>query len=158
MLEYSDIKKLFLVLQARYGHRWTTTYQDAEIMRVAVSEWHRVLKGFRPEDIRRGIESIPDDWPPTLPQFARACLPSLEELGIDPRKEIAKRLPAYFYEADNAKEAARRERVKNEISADVIASLQADALLAVQASGVAACIEGVSKSARLTGKVASSAK
>ena len=77
MLEPSDIKKLFAVLQARYGQRWTSVYDDPALMRIALSEWHRELKGLNPEDIRRGLTALDQDWPPTLPQFVTACRPRL---------------------------------------------------------------------------------
>ena len=77
MLDHADIKKLFTVLQARYGHKWTSTYDDPALMRIALSEWHRELRNLAPEDIRRGLTACDQDWPPTLPQFVAACKPLL---------------------------------------------------------------------------------
>lgn len=89
MLEITDIKKLFAVMQARYGHRWTSTFDDPQVIRVAVNEWHRELKNFSPEDLRRGIQSAPVDWPPTLPQFKASC----RKFETAAHKPVQKALP-----------------------------------------------------------------
>lgn len=136
MLEITDIKKLFAVLQARYGHRFTSWLDDPDVARIAVSEWHRELKGFRPEDIRRGLETLPDDWPPTLMQFAKACLPDLKTLGLDVAAEVQRRSPKYYFEPGNAAEAARRQKLEQEITEMVTRDLQQQALADIQLAGM----------------------
>lgn len=136
MLEITDIKKLFAVLQARYGHRFTSWMDDPDVARIAVSEWHRELKGFRPEDIRRGLETLPDDWPPTLMQFAKACLPDLKTLGLDVAAEVNRRSPKYYWEPGNFAEAARREKTKEEITEKVTREFQQKALEDIQLAGM----------------------
>lgn len=119
MLEQTDVKSLFLVMQAHFGHKWTTTYDDPQVMRVAVTEWHRVLKGFRPEDIRRAIEEWAGDWPPSLPEFARLCLPPLETLGYAIEAEVRRREPQYHYVAQDGREEQRRRSTREKIRQDV---------------------------------------
>jgi hypothetical protein len=41
----------------------------------AVDEWARELAGLSGADIARGLEEWVDDWPPSAPEFRRACLP-----------------------------------------------------------------------------------
>lgn len=151
MLEKSDIKKLFSVMQARYGHRWTTTYQDDDMMRIAVAEWHRELKGFRPEDIRRGLESVPDDWPPTLPQFAKACLPDLSGTWIEDKvqAEYRRRLPSYYWEPDGPREAARRKRVAEELWESICDDAEREMLEIIRENGTEAAIAAPPTQAQL---------
>ena len=136
MLEKDDIKKLFLILQARYGHKWTTAYDDPEMLTVAVNEWHRELKGFRAEDIRTGLDIWNDGWPPSLPEFAECCLPDLEELGFNVEQEVRERLPSYKYLARDAHEEHQRMKKEQEIRQDVIAELLVVARGVIKEQGV----------------------
>jgi len=78
-MEQTDIKKLFAVLQARYGHKWTSAYDDPMVVSIAVQEWHRGLQEAKPDDIRRGLDRWQDAWPPSLPEFMQACRQTPEE-------------------------------------------------------------------------------
>ncbi len=136
MLSKEDIKKLFAVLQARYGHKWTTAYADQNIMKIAVNEWHRELQGFRPEDLRDGITRLDDDWPPTLPQFVKACLPPLSSLGIDIEPIVQSKIPKYHYEPGNPQEASRREREKIATREEVKKEAIKDAIKRINEDGI----------------------
>ena len=55
-------------------------------------EWSRALAGMKPEQIRRGLDSLTSDWPPTLPEFKRLCEGrGKNEFGLD-------YVPAYYRE------------------------------------------------------------
>lgn len=151
MLDPSDIKKLFAVLQARYGHRFASWLDDPEVARIAVAEWHRELKGFRPEDIRRGLESVPDDWPPTLPQFAKACLPDLTGTWVDDKvqAEYRRRLPSYYWEPDSAREAARRKRVAEELFEAIVDDAEREILELIREHGTVAAIADAPAQAKM---------
>ena len=139
MLKPIDIKKLFSVLQAHYGHKWTTAYDDQEIMTIAISEWHRVLKGFRPDDLRHGIESWAGEWPPTLPEFARACIPE-GFFGDTIHAEVQRRIPRYRFIAENAFEESKRADSAKKIHEAVIADSVVAALRDIAKRGVEPCM------------------
>lgn len=42
--------------------------------KVAMDEWRRGLAGVTGEQIRRGLATWDAAWPPTLPEFRKACL------------------------------------------------------------------------------------
>lgn len=140
-LTTEDIAKLFAVLQARYGHKWTTAYDDPDIMRIAVREWHRELHGFRPEDIRAGLESWREPWPPSLPEFVDACMPDLHELGYDINRLIRERLPRYDFLAQNANDENRRRQESEKIRSEVISEAKKSARELIGQRGVAGLIE-----------------
>lgn len=54
-----------------YGARWTASIDGIEAD--AVREWSRALGDMTPEQIRRGLDNLNSDWPPTLPEFKRLC-------------------------------------------------------------------------------------
>jgi hypothetical protein len=73
-----------------YGARWTASIDGIEAD--AVREWSRALGDMTPEQIRRGLDSLASDWPPTLPEFKRLCEGrGKNEFGLD-------YVPAYYRE------------------------------------------------------------
>lgn len=78
---------LFEVFSARFGAKWTRTYEDPMARRI----WARDLEneGLTADDINRGLrESRLEEWPPTVGEFINSCRPSAEELGI-PEARVA---------------------------------------------------------------------
>lgn len=69
-----DIAKLFARLQARYGHKWTSQFTSPDMTRLAVAEWLAGLGGLTLDQLRRGLDAWDGDWPPSLPEFRRACI------------------------------------------------------------------------------------
>ena len=136
MLEKKDIQNLFAVLQARYGHKWTSTYDDPDIMRIAVGEWHRELIGFRKEDLRAGLTRWAGAWPPSLPEFSRQCMPAPEALGVDLLLEVQQRLPQYQFVADNAHEEARRSKQFDEVAETVREEMTVEYLERIRICGI----------------------
>lgn len=68
------IARLFARLQARYGHKWTSQIPNAEMVRLAAAEWADGLAGLTNEQIAEGLAEWDGDWPPSLPEFRKACL------------------------------------------------------------------------------------
>jgi hypothetical protein len=69
-------------MQAVYGHRWTVSFHGIE--ETAMREWAMALADMTPEQIRRGLDSLNSDWPPTLPEFKRLCMGrGVNEFGLD---------------------------------------------------------------------------
>jgi len=73
------VRALFAKLAVRYGHKWTAQWDGEGIMRLALDEWGRGLAGLTAEDMRRGLDSWNGDWPPSLPEFRKACQKQKEE-------------------------------------------------------------------------------
>jgi len=56
------------------------------IEEVAVKEWAQGLAGYTPEMIKAGLEDWMEDWPPSLPEFQKACRgekSGKNEFGLD---------------------------------------------------------------------------
>jgi hypothetical protein len=84
------VAAIFRRLQAIYGARWTASIDGIEAD--AVREWSRALADMTPEQIRRGLDNLRSDWPPTLPEFKALCLGrGRNEFGLD-------YVPAYYRE------------------------------------------------------------
>ena len=68
-------------------------------------EWSRALADMTPEQIRRGLDNLRSDWPPTLPEFRALCLGrGRNEYGLD-------YVPQYYRETrhDHLLDAPRDE-------------------------------------------------
>lgn len=65
---------LFSKFQVRYGAKWTSALSSPELIRLAVTEWSEQLAGVTGEQVRRGLAVWAEDWPPSSPQFRKACL------------------------------------------------------------------------------------
>ena len=65
------VAAIFRRMQAIYGSRWTASIEGIESD--AVREWTRALGGLSPDQIRRGLDSLKTQWPPTLPEFRALC-------------------------------------------------------------------------------------
>ena len=65
------VAAIFKKFEVRYLHRWTSAIVGLE--RHAVNEWARELAGLTGEQIRRGLDSLPKDWPPTAGEFRELC-------------------------------------------------------------------------------------
>jgi hypothetical protein len=137
MLSKTDIGKLFAELQARYGHKWTTAYNDPEAMRIAINVWHRDLQGFNPQDLRRALTQWDDVWPPNLPELVKLVVePHLEDLVPDLQQRIKAHRPRYYFEPTSAAECARRDKADNEATRSVIKQARIDSLALVNAVGL----------------------
>lgn len=57
------------------------------IEQVAVSEWSQILAGLTPTQIKHGLDTWREDWPPSAPEFHNACTGKLggklNEYGLD---------------------------------------------------------------------------
>lgn len=104
--------KLFARLQARYGHKWTSQFSTPEMTRLAVAEWAIGLQDLTSEQIQHGLNTFEGDWPPSLPEFRRACIdldmPETNEewlalgrrIGVLPR--LGEEWPSYISRAKRA--------------------------------------------------------
>ncbi|MCG7985661.1 MAG: hypothetical protein JAY90_23355 [Candidatus Thiodiazotropha lotti] len=87
------VSALFDRLHARYGTKWMHQY-PTKLEQLALTEWHEKLSGMTAEDIRRGLDRWDGDWPPSLPEFVKACKPSTVQSTACHRKaEVTSRLP-----------------------------------------------------------------
>ena len=71
------IAALFGKFAVRYGHKWTSAYPES-LLAAAVQEWAEGLGGLTGQQLRRGLDMWDEDWPPSLSEFRKACLPSPE--------------------------------------------------------------------------------
>lgn len=68
------IVRLFARLQARYGHKWVSQFPTEALTELAIGEWATGLAGLTPQHVKHGLDTWAGDWPPSLPEFRRACL------------------------------------------------------------------------------------
>jgi len=66
------ITELFKLFQARYLAKWSTPISGIEDR--AVKEWAIGLDGITNAQLKYGVDSWDNDWPPTLPEFRRMCI------------------------------------------------------------------------------------
>jgi len=119
-MKTTDIVNLFSLFHAKYGNRWVSSYPDGDILRLAIKVWTDELADFPETWIARGVKNWNGDWPPSLPEFKKACLPSFDEVGYDIHYEAIrlaagdmfnfKRMPAD--RANSAYKAAYNELVE----------------------------------------------
>lgn len=78
----SWVSALFAKFQVRYGHKWVSTIEGIE--ETAVTEWSQGLAGLTGEQIKFGLDSLVDEWPPSLPAFRAACTgKGVNDFGLD---------------------------------------------------------------------------
>lgn len=97
MLLTNDIGRLFAIMQASYGARWT---QKPD----AIPVWQEALKGYTADDVmlaaRKAISTYPD-FPPTVGQFVDMVdfhmpqLPAPGQKSIQDEAARADRIYAY---------------------------------------------------------------
>ena len=67
---------LFEKFRLRYGDLWTsrigTTREEIEAM---AAEWARCLSSLNGDDLKRGLDTWCDQYPPNVMQFRKACQP-----------------------------------------------------------------------------------
>lgn len=66
------ISALFKRFQARYLNKFTSGIEGIEAL--AVEEWSKELAGLTGKQIKHGLKSWDQDWPPSAPEFRKACL------------------------------------------------------------------------------------
>lgn len=69
------VDSLFARLQVRYGAAWNRMWEGIDIAAVK-ADWAEELGGFHknPDAIKRALEQLPANWPPTVAQFKALCI------------------------------------------------------------------------------------
>lgn len=85
----------------------------AGIEEAAVAEWSNGLSGVTGEQIKHGLDTWSEDWPPSLPEFRNACMGTKEgknEYGMDYVPECYRQRP---WTADKKKMLSNDQREAN---------------------------------------------
>ncbi len=69
--------RVFERLHARYGTKWADLWRGQAIDDV-MAEWSRGMAGLSLQQIADGLAAFCSDWPPTMPEFVRACAPPID--------------------------------------------------------------------------------
>lgn len=87
---------------------------------MAAREWSEGLAGFTPDQIKRGLAAWDGDWPPSLPEFKKACLGADEcwEHRGEAYRPFRRALPAPKAKAEVAAEHLAKMRRKRPLSED----------------------------------------
>ncbi len=86
----SVIDKLFAQLTVIYPYKFAGQFNDAAVLPIAKSEWGKGLRDLTQEQIERGLHlcrTCERDWPPSISEFRKMCLPTAKELGVLDRQE-----------------------------------------------------------------------
>jgi len=83
------ITELFKLFQARYLAKWATPISGIEER--AVKEWSIGLAGLSTAQIKHGVDSWNEEWPPSLPEFKKTCL------GITDQDDWRHKVGAYKF-------------------------------------------------------------
>ena len=89
------VKEIHSRLSVRYGSLWRAKW-DGVPMEAIEADWADQLDGMQPESIRKALESLPPDFPPTAP--------AVRALGAIRHEAAA--IPAIDYNPDPAIAAA----------------------------------------------------
>ena len=76
------VTRLFAVLAAQYGHKWTSLITDEATLHSMELAWGSALEGINPMAIKQALDRLPSmnpNWPPTVGQFKEIC-----NVGQDP--------------------------------------------------------------------------
>ena len=63
---------MFAKFHARYGSKWQSQFPD-DLWPLVQSEWLDELKGMTSNDIKRGLDTWREFWPPNIYEFVEAC-------------------------------------------------------------------------------------
>ena len=85
------VKEIHSRLSVRYGSLWRAKWEGVP-MEAIEADWADQLDGMSPESIRKALESLPHDFPPTAPAFR----------AIGSIRHEAEPLKAIGYETDTA--------------------------------------------------------
>lgn len=93
-----------------YPYKWAGQFPGAEAIVVAKSEWMEGLDDLTLEQIRKGIARCRKEggeFPPSIPEFRKLCLPTNEDIGILDEEEAYQQLCAKEYRHQLVKEISR---------------------------------------------------
>lgn len=79
------IDQFFLRMAAIYPYKWAGQFPDAKALLIAKSEWADALNEFSDHEIKQGLAHCRrhgSEFPPSIPQFIRYCLPTLDDLQL----------------------------------------------------------------------------
>lgn len=76
-----SVSLVFVTLDRRYGPKFRATFEDKEARHVWMADM--AAEGVTDMDISRGLERTRMmDWPPSVAELTKACLPTPEDLGL----------------------------------------------------------------------------
>lgn len=64
------VERIHQRLTIRYGSAWSAKWAGVDQSAIQ-ADWAEQLDGMAPENIRRALESLPDDFPPTATAFRK---------------------------------------------------------------------------------------
>lgn len=83
------IDQLFIRMQVNYGHIWSSRFGTDELMRAGKAEWSGALSRCSDRRLEIGISRCFGEYgkPPSMTEFVRCCLPTLEEFDLPDQEE-----------------------------------------------------------------------
>ena len=83
------IDQLFIRMQVNYGHIWSSRFGTDELMRAGKAEWAGALSRCSDQRLEIGISRCFGEYgkPPSMTEFVRCCLPTLEEFDLPHQEE-----------------------------------------------------------------------
>ncbi len=82
-LDKRRLQRIFTIMQTHYGTRWVNQVGSFELvdgesrpsdrLRISFEVWGKKLAGLSDKQIMRGLDSLPEDFPPSPPAFYKLC-------------------------------------------------------------------------------------
>lgn len=117
MLPISWIDRVFAHMAGLYGKKFADLWGDTDL--IAVKQlWAEKLGGFRdrPEAIKAALDALDDKpFPPTLPEFLRACRDAAKRVGTK-HFALEHKLTPEEIERNRQRIAAMRERLTDKMT------------------------------------------
>ena len=88
------VKEIHSRLAVRYGSAWRSKWADVPLEALE-ADWADQLHGMQPTSIKKALESLPHDYPPTAPAFRALGLlrdeaSGIKALNVTPDPAVAK--------------------------------------------------------------------
>jgi hypothetical protein len=99
---------IFRRMKGLYPHKWASAFKTKEEMKIGMAAWEICLAGLDISDIERGFAKWDKEWPPSAPEFLKAC--QKEPVLAASRKYTA--LPKPEPDPDIAKEHFKKMKDK----------------------------------------------
>ena len=78
----SMMDRLFNRMDGSYPHKWRSAFANAQAIQNWREAWAEAFdeEGLTPEEVKAGIVTCRKlyDWPPSLPEFLKACRPAID--------------------------------------------------------------------------------
>lgn len=74
VLDKARLQRIFALMQATYGSLWVNNVGTNELLKISFEVWGKKLAGLTDDQIKNGLDNLPEDYPPTPVKFHNLCV------------------------------------------------------------------------------------